>query len=128
MTLIGANGAGKRTMLNSVAGLVKSASGRIIWNRENITEKDSKTIVSMGLVLIPERRHVFPNLRVDENLCLGASAQTHKDRIRQDKEHCFALFPRLKEQRRQPAGTLSSGEQQMLALAQALWRGPSSLC
>ena len=127
ITLIGANGAGKSTMLNSVAGLVKSASGRIIWNGEDITGKDTKTIVAMGLVLVPEGRHVFPNLTVEENLRLGAYAQPNKDRIRHDKEQCFTLFPRLKERRRQPAGTLSGGEQQMLALARGLMARPKLL-
>ncbi|MDR1955911.1 MAG: ABC transporter ATP-binding protein [Treponema sp.] len=127
ITLIGANGAGKSTLLNSVVGLVKSASGRIIWNGEDIAGKDTKTMVAQGLVLVPEGRHVFPNLTVDENLRLGAYTQTHKDRIKQDREKCFALFPRLKERMRQPAGTLSGGEQQMLAVARGLMASPKLL-
>ncbi|MDR2484664.1 MAG: ABC transporter ATP-binding protein [Treponema sp.] len=127
ITLIGANGAGKSTMLNSVAGLVKPAAGTITWNGEDITGKDTKNIVSKGLALIPEGRHVFPNLTVDENLALGAYSRNNKQEIRQDRERCFALFPRLKERIRQSAGTLSGGEQQMLAVARGLMTGPKLL-
>jgi branched-chain amino acid transport system ATP-binding protein len=127
ITLIGANGAGKSTMLNSVVGLVKPATGKIAWNGEDITGKDTKDIVSKGLVLIPEGRHVFPNLTVDENLTLGAYSRHNKPQIRQDRERCFALFPRLKERIRQLAGTLSGGEQQMLAVARGLMTSPKLL-
>jgi branched-chain amino acid transport system ATP-binding protein len=123
ITLIGANGAGKSTMLNSIAGLVKTASGRIIWNGENITGRDTKDIVSMGLVMIPEGRHVFPNLTVEENIRLGAYARSDKQGIKKDRERCYGLFPRLKERARQYAGTLSGGEQQMLAVARGLMSG-----
>ena len=127
ITLIGANGAGKSTMLNSIVGLVKPASGSIVWNGTEITRGDPKDIVSRGLVLIPEGRHVFPNLTVDENLTLGAYARRDKEGIKKDRERCFALFPRLKERFRQRAGTLSGGEQQMLAVARGLMSSPRLL-
>jgi branched-chain amino acid transport system ATP-binding protein len=127
VTLIGANGAGKSTMLNSIVGLVKSNAGKIVWNGEDITGKDTKDIVSMGLVMIPEGRRVFPNLTVEENLRLGAYCRTDKAGIHQDKEKCYSLFPRLKERTRQLAGTLSGGEQQMLAVARGLMTSPKLL-
>jgi branched-chain amino acid transport system ATP-binding protein len=127
ITLIGANGAGKSTMLNSVVGLVKSAAGKIVWNGEDITGRDTRDIVSSGLVMVPEGRHVFPNLTVEENLRLGAYARTGKAGIRRDRDRCYALFPRLKERMRQSAGTLSGGEQQMLAVARGLMTDPKLL-
>jgi branched-chain amino acid transport system ATP-binding protein len=127
ITLIGANGAGKSTMLNSIVGLVKPASGTIAWDGEDITGRDPKDIVSRGLVLIPEGRHVFPNLTVDENLRLGAYARKDKTAIKADREKVFALFPRLLERVRQSAGTLSGGEQQMLAVARGLMSSPKLL-
>jgi branched-chain amino acid transport system ATP-binding protein len=127
VTLIGANGAGKSTMLNSVVGLVKSAAGKILWNGEDIAGRDTRDIVSSGLVMIPEGRHVFPNLTVEENLRLGAYARTGKAAIRRDRDRCYDLFPRLKERMRQSAGTLSGGEQQMLAVARGLMTDPKLL-
>ncbi|MDR0583957.1 MAG: ABC transporter ATP-binding protein [Treponema sp.] len=127
ITLIGANGAGKSTMLNAIVGLVKPASGTITWDGEDITRNDPRDIVSGGLVLIPEGRHVFPNLTVDENLTLGAYARTDKAEIKKDRERCFVFFPRLKERIRQHAGTLSGGEQQMLAVARGLMSSPRIL-
>ncbi|GHV77037.1 ABC transporter ATP-binding protein [Spirochaetia bacterium] len=127
ITLIGANGAGKSTMLNSIVGLVKSSAGKILWNGEDITGKDTKDIVSKGLALVPEGRHVFPNLTVEENLRLGAYARTDKDGIKADYERCYDLFPRLKERARQHAGTMSGGEQQMLAVARGLMSSPKLL-
>jgi branched-chain amino acid transport system ATP-binding protein len=127
VTLIGANGAGKSTMLNTIVGLVKSATGKILWNGEDIAGKDTRDIVSRGLVLVPEGRHVFPNLTVDENLRLGAYTQKDPARIRQGRERCFDLFPRLRERMRQSAGTLSGGEQQMLAVARGLMSEPALL-
>jgi branched-chain amino acid transport system ATP-binding protein len=127
ISLIGANGAGKSTMLNAVAGLVKPESGKISWNGEDITRHDPKDIVSRGLVLIPEGRRIFPNLTVDENLTLGAYTRNDKDGIKKDRERCFELFPRLKERHRQHGGTLSGGEQQMLAVARGLMSRPMLL-
>jgi branched-chain amino acid transport system ATP-binding protein len=127
ITLIGANGAGKSTMLNSIVGLVKSAAGKILWNGENIAGGDTRDIVSSGLVMIPEGRHVFPNLTVEENLRLGAYARTDMAAIRRDRDRCYDLFPRLKERMRQSAGTLSGGEQQLLAVARGLMTSPKLL-
>jgi branched-chain amino acid transport system ATP-binding protein len=127
ITLIGANGAGKSTMLNSIVGLVKPSSGKITWNGDDITRHDPKDIVSRGLALIPEGRHVFPNLTVDENLTLGAYPRSDKEGVKKDRERCFELFPRLKERKRQNAGTLSGGEQQMLAVARGLMSSPKLL-
>ena len=127
ITLIGANGAGKSTMLNTIVGLVKASAGKISWDDDIITGKDTRDIVSRGLVLIPEGRRIFPNLTVDENLSLGAYARSDKDGVKQDRERCFHLFPRLKERYRQPGGTLSGGEQQMLAVARGLMSRPKIL-
>jgi branched-chain amino acid transport system ATP-binding protein len=127
ITLIGANGAGKSTMLNSIMGLVKAASGRVLWNGEDISGRDTRDIVSLGLVMVPEGRHVFPNLTVEENLRLGAYRRTDKAGVKADREKCYGLFPRLKERRRQPAGTLSGGEQQMLAVSRGLMTSPKLL-
>ena len=127
ITLIGANGAGKSTMLNSIVGLVKPSSGKVTWDDEDISGGDPKDIVSRGLVLIPEGRHIFPNLTVDENISLGAYARSDRDGIKRDREHCFELFPRLKERYRQQGGTLSGGEQQMLAVARGLMSRPKIL-
>jgi branched-chain amino acid transport system ATP-binding protein len=127
ITLIGANGAGKSTMLNSIVGLVKSSSGKILWNDNDITGRDTKDIVSMGLVMIPEGRRVFPNLTVEENLRLGAYSRNDKAGIKEDRNRCYTLFPRLKERSRQHAGTLSGGEQQMLAVARGLMSNPKLL-
>jgi branched-chain amino acid transport system ATP-binding protein len=127
VTLIGANGAGKSTALNSVMGLVKSAAGKILWNGEDIAGRDTRDIVSSGLVMIPEGRHVFPNLTVEENLRLGAYARADRAAIRRDRDRCYDLFPRLRERARQSAGTLSGGEQQMLAVARGLMTGPRLL-
>ncbi|MDR2739928.1 MAG: ABC transporter ATP-binding protein [Treponema sp.] len=127
ITLIGANGAGKSTMLNSIVGLVKSSSGKILWNDNDITGKDTKDIVSMGLVMIPEGRRVFPNLTVEENLRLGAYSRSDKAGIKEDRNRCYTLFPRLKERSRQHVGTLSGGEQQMLAVARGLMSSPKLL-
>lgn len=126
ITLIGANGAGKSTMLNSIIGLVKS-SGTIIWDGKDISGCDTKDIVASGLVLVPEGRHVFPNLTIDENLSLGAYFRKDKTGIKQDRERCFELFPRLKERIHQNAGTLSGGEQQMLAVGRGLMASPRLL-
>jgi branched-chain amino acid transport system ATP-binding protein len=123
ITLIGANGAGKSTMLNSIVGLVKSASGKILWNGRDITGKDTRDIVSMGLVMIPEGRRVFPNLTVEENLRLGAYLRNDTAAIQTDRDRCYDLFPRLRERSRQHAGTLSGGEQQMLAVGRGLMAG-----
>ena len=127
VTLIGANGAGKSTMLNTIVGLVRAASGKILWDGAELGGKDTRDIVSLGLVLIPEGRRVFPNLSVEENLRLGAYAVKDKGQIRSSRDRCYGLFPRLKERMRQQAGTLSGGEQQMLAVARGLMTAPRLL-
>ncbi|MDR1868155.1 MAG: ABC transporter ATP-binding protein [Treponema sp.] len=127
VTLVGANGAGKSTMLNSIVGMVKPSAGTIIWNGNAITGRDTKDIVGAGLVLIPEGRHIFPNLTVNENLRLGAYLHGDAATINENKEKCFKLFPRLKERMNQHGGTLSGGEQQMLAVARGLMASPKLL-
>jgi branched-chain amino acid transport system ATP-binding protein len=126
VTLIGANGAGKSTTLKAVAGLVQSA-GSIEWNGESLSGLGVKDIVERGIVLVPEGRRIFPNLTVDENLRLGAYTRSDKAGIAGDRERVFSLFPRLKERARQKGGTLSGGEQQMLAVGRALMASPRLL-
>ena len=122
VTLIGANGAGKSTTLRSIAGLVKPAHGRIHLQGEDITALSPDRIVSKGITLVPEGRHVFPDLTVLENLKIGAYLR--KDRLDADLNWVYELFPRLKERSWQAAGTLSGGEQQMLAVGRALMSRP----
>ena len=127
VTLIGANGAGKSTTLNAIVGLVKADGGSINWNGHPILNGRTKSIVESGVVLVPEGRRVFPNLNVSENLYLGAYSRSDKADIEIDLEHVFTLFPRLKERYKQKAGTLSGGEQQMLAVGRALMTRPQVL-
>ena len=122
VTLIGANGAGKSTTLRTIAGLVKPASGRIHLQAEDITGLSPDRIVSKGITLVPEGRHVFPDLTVLENLKIGAYLRT--DSLEDDLKWIYDLFPRLKERSWQAAGTLSGGEQQMLAVGRALMSRP----
>lgn len=125
VSLIGANGAGKSTTLNSIVGLVKPRSGSIKWNGQELTALNTKNIVSQGIVLVPEGRHVFPNLTVEENLTLGAYHRKDKAGIQSDRDKVFDLFPRLAERAKQSAGTLSGGEQQMLAVGRGLMTKPT---
>lgn len=127
VTLIGANGAGKSTTLNTIIGLVKSSAGSVVFNGKNILGQPTKGLVEQGLVLVPEGRRIFPNLTVHENLTLGAYARTDTEAIEKDRERVFSLFPRLKERLKQKAGTLSGGEQQMLAVGRALMSKPKVL-
>jgi len=122
ITLIGANGAGKSTILRSIVGVVKPSSGKIIYNGEDITNLKTNEIVARGITLVPEGRRVFPNLTVLENIKIGAYMR--KDNLSSDIEWVYSLFPRLKERHWQMAGTLSGGEQQMLAVARALMSKP----
>ena len=122
VTLIGANGAGKSTILRTIAGLVKPASGRIHLMGEDITAISPDRIVSKGVTLVPEGRHVFPDLTVLENLRIGAYLRN--DDLEDDIRWVYDLFPRLKERSWQAAGTLSGGEQQMLAVGRALMSRP----
>jgi branched-chain amino acid transport system ATP-binding protein len=127
VTLIGANGAGKSTTLKSIVGLVKASAGGITWNGEPLGGKATKDIVKSGIVLVPEGRRVFANLTVDENLTLGAFARNAGSAVESDRRRVFTLFPRLKDRMRQKAGTLSGGEQQMLAVGRAMMSRPKLL-
>ena len=127
VTLIGANGAGKSTTLRAIAGLLKPASGRITFEGEAIAGIPAHKLVARGISMSPEGRGIFANLTVLENLEMGAYLRTSKSEIRQDLDRGFALFPRLLERMKQPAGTLSGGEQQMLAIARALMSRPKLL-
>ena len=122
VTLIGANGAGKSTTLRAIAGLVKPTSGRIRLQAEDLTALSPDRIVSKGITLVPEGRHVFPDMTVLENLKIGAYLR--KDDLSADLKWVYELFPRLKERSWQAAGTLSGGEQQMLAVGRALMSRP----
>jgi branched-chain amino acid transport system ATP-binding protein len=125
--LIGANGAGKTTTLRAVTGLVRAAAGRIVYGGEEITALRVHEIARRGLALVPEGRGVFAQLTIEENLAMGAYARSDRAGVAADVERSFALFPRLKERRRQTAGTLSGGEQQMLAISRALMSRPKLL-
>ena len=127
ISLIGSNGAGKTTTLHSISNLIKKQSGSVIFNDENITDLSADKIVKRGLIQVPEGRRVFANMSVKENLELGAFLRKDKSGIKKDLEWCFELFPRLKERLNQTAGTLSGGEQQMLAMARALMSKPTLL-
>ncbi|SHH16914.1 ABC transporter ATP-binding protein [Thermosipho atlanticus] len=124
VTLIGANGAGKTTTLSCVAGLIKSKRGHIKFNGKDITNKPPHIINLTGIALVPEGRRIFPNLTVYENLIMGAYKRNDKENIKRDLEWIFSLFPRLKERLSQLGGTLSGGEQQMLAISRALMSRP----
>ena len=127
VTLIGANGAGKSTLLRTISGLVKAESGSITFNGSELTGQKIDKICSTGIALSPEGRHVFADLTVLENLKIGAYLRKDRGGIESDIEKVYALFPRLKERSWQYAGTLSGGEQQMLALGRALMSRPKVL-
>jgi branched-chain amino acid transport system ATP-binding protein len=127
VTLIGANGAGKSTTLRAITGLLAPQAGRIVFNGAEITGAPAHTLVPKGISMVPEGRGVFGNLTVLENLEMGAYLTLDRARIRQDLERGFTLFPRLRERIKQRAGTLSGGEQQMLAIARALMSRPALL-
>lgn len=127
VTLIGANGAGKSSTLKAIIGLVKKSEGEIYYNDENLTNLATIDIVKKGIVLVPEGRHVFANLTVEENLILGAYTINDKNAINKSMQKVYETFPRLKERSWQKAGTLSGGEQQMLAVGRALMVNPKIL-
>jgi branched-chain amino acid transport system ATP-binding protein len=127
VTLIGANGAGKSTTLRAITGLLTPRSGRIVFDGEELTGVPAHRRVARGISMAPEGRGIFANLTVLENLEMGAYLKADRAAIKHDIEHGFALFPRLKERMTQPAGTLSGGEQQMLAIARALMSRPRLL-
>lgn len=127
VTLIGANGAGKSTTLRTVSGLLRPLGGEIMFEGKDITDTPPHRRVELGIVQVPEGRRVFPLMSVGENLDLGAYTRKDKAGIRQDLERVFALFPILAERRKQAAGTLSGGQQQMLAIGRALMARPRLL-
>ena len=127
ITLIGSNGAGKTTTLHSVSNLIKKQSGTIFFEGNDITTLTADKIVRQHLIQVPEGRRIFANLSVKENLELGAFLRNDKAEIKRDLEKVFVLFPRLKERLKQNAGTLSGGEQQMLAMGRALMSKPKLL-
>ena len=127
VTLIGANGAGKSTTLKALAGLLRPASGSIHYNGMDITARPAFELVRQGLALVPEGRGVFGRLTVEENLAMGAYSRRDAAGIATDRDRVYGLLPRLAERRRQPGGTLSGGEQQMLALGRALMSRPRML-
>ena len=127
VTLIGANGAGKSTTLRAISGLQKPQSGSILYGGEELVGLPAKEIVRRGIIHVPEGRRVFPDMTVAENLKIGAFLRTDKDGIAHDMDYVYSLFPRLKERSWQMAGTLSGGEQQMLAVGRALMSRPKVL-
>ena len=127
VTLIGANGAGKTSTLHAVSGLLPLKSGEVSLNGVNITGVEAHKLVSQGMAHVPEGRRIFTELTVLENLEMGAYTRNDKDGIKEDLEKMFVLFPRLAERKKQLAGTMSGGEQQMLAIARALMSKPTIL-
>lgn len=127
VALLGANGAGKSTTLRSVMGLVKPTSGTITIDGESLIGLRSFEVVRRGIALVPEGRRIFANLTVTENLRLGAYIRSNEQQVQEDIQDIYQLFPRLEERKHQPAGTLSGGEQQMLALGRALMSKPQVL-
>lgn len=127
VTLIGANGAGKSTTLNALSGILPSRSGKVFFEGAEITRMPAPDIVRLGVIQVPEGRKIFATLTVMENLEIGAYTQTNKAQIQRDIEYTMQLFPRLKERRSQLGGTLSGGEQQMLAIARGLMAHPRLL-
>jgi branched-chain amino acid transport system ATP-binding protein len=127
VTLIGANGAGKTTTLRAISGLLKPSKGSVTFAGADITGRAAHEIVAMGLAHAPEGRGIFANLTVEENIDIGAFLRRDAAQIAKDREHALTLFPRLRERLKQSAGTLSGGEQQMLAIARALMTRPKLL-
>ena len=127
VALIGANGAGKTTILNTVCGIVPAAAGRIVFEGRDITHLPPHAIVRLGISQVPEGRRIFAGMSVLENLEMGAYSRSSRAEVREQLERVFELFPRLAERRRQPGRTLSGGEQQMLAMGRALMSAPRLL-
>ena len=127
VTLIGANGAGKTSSLHAISGLLTPKSGEISLNGLNITNIEAHKLVNLGMAHVPEGRRIFTNLTVLENLEMGAFIRNDKDKIKKDVNNVFDMFPRLAERKKQLAGTMSGGEQQMLAIARALMSRPELL-
>ena len=127
VALIGANGAGKSTTLSTISGLLQPREGGVVFRNEDITMTPAEQTLQKGVVQVPEGRKIFATLTVMENLEMGAYTQRNKVQFKKDLENAFALFPRLRERQNQLGGTLSGGEQQMLAIARALMSNPSML-
>lgn len=127
VTLIGANGAGKTTTLHAISGLIKARSGEINFCGNNLRSMEAHKLIRLGLAQVPEGRRIFASMTVQENLEMGAYVRRDREQIQQDYERVFERLPRLKERRRQIAGTLSGGEQQMLAIGRALMSNPKML-
>ena len=127
VALIGANGAGKSTTLRAICGLVPLAAGSIHYQGQSLAGQPVHSMVRQGLVMVPEGRGIFPQLTIEENLYMGAYTRTDKDGVAQDLDGIFTRFPRLAERRKQTAGTLSGGEQQMLAMGRAILSQPKLL-
>ena len=127
ITLIGSNGAGKTTTLHALSNILKKTGGEILFEDKNITTMSPDDIVKLGLIQVPEGRRVFADMSVKENLEMGAYTRKDKDQIKKDFEMVFDLFPRLRERSKQLSGTLSGGEQQMLAMGRALMSKPKLL-
>ncbi len=127
VTLLGANGAGKSTLLQAVSGLMRPAAGRVIFDGADVTGRKASRLSRQGLILVPEGRRVFANLSVLENLLLGGYFRPQDQEFARDLEQVWTTFPRLAERKKQKAGTLSGGEQQMLALGRALMGRPRLL-
>ena len=125
--LIGANGAGKTTTLKGITGLQPVKAGKVVYDGKDVTGKPAFQLVRKGLSMVPEGRGVFGALTIEENLAMGAYSRSDRNEIKQDVERVFGLFPRLKERRKQTAGTLSGGEQQMLAMGRAMMSRPKLL-
>jgi branched-chain amino acid transport system ATP-binding protein len=124
VALIGANGAGKTTTLRAISGLLSPAGGKIMFDGHDITRASARKILSLGIAHCPEGRHVFPHMTVEENLEMGSYLRKDRKEVAADMERIFEQFPRIAERRQQHAGTLSGGEQQMLAIARALMSKP----
>ena len=127
VSLIGANGAGKTTTLHTITGLVPAKSGSVMYNGVDLLKTHNNKIVTLGMAHIPEGRHVFTRMSVEENLELGAFSLKDQSDLKKDLDMVYGLFPRLKERRNQKAGTLSGGEQQMLAMGRALMSHPKTI-
>ncbi len=127
VTLIGANGAGKTTTLSAITGLISEKSGRILFQEKDMTRKPAHEIAKMGIIMVPEGRKIFPNLTVKENLVMGTFALNSSDKFEENLEYVFSFFPPLRERLAQLGGTLSGGEQQMLAVGRALMGSPKLL-
>ena len=124
VSLIGANGAGKTTVMHTISGLLRPSSGKIWLDEVDITKVPAEKIVKMGLVQVPEGRHIFQKMSVEENLKLGSYLRNDKEKIAEDLDYVYSFFPILKERSKQMGGTLSGGEQQMLAMGRALMSKP----